>query len=158
MRSGRARWEALLSQVGESRMTEPGVTSDWSVKDIVAYVTAYEQGLVSWLEAASRGKSLELPVLDHPDVDHRNALIFAHNQRRPLEDVLADSRQVFQQLLRLAQALPELDLLDPQQTEWFVQPRWGESRALWKCIADDSYDHYHQHTPGIRAWLDLGED
>ena len=158
MRSERARWEALLSNVGETRMTEPGVAGNWSVKDTIAHITAYERGLVSWLEAASRDKPLELPVLDHPDVDHRNALIFAHNQGRPLEDVLAESRQVFQQLLSLAQAPPEEDLLDPQRTEWFVRPRWRESRALWKCIADDSSEHYNQHMPGTRAWQDRVED
>ena len=158
MRSERAHWEALLSKVGETRMTEPGVAGDWSVKDIVAHVAACERGLVSMLEAASRGESLGFPILDHPDVDYSNALIFARNRDRSLEDVLAESRQIFQQLLSLAQALPEEMLLDPQRTEWFVQPRWGESRALCKCIADDSYEHYHQHAPGIRAWLDLGEE
>ena len=24
----------------------------------------------------------------------------------------------------------------------------------WKVIASNSYEHYHQHIPGIRAWLD----
>jgi len=154
MRSERTRWDALLAEVGETRMGEPGVAGDWSVKDIVAHVTAYERGLVDWLEAASHGESLEFPTLDHPDVDYRNALIFAQNQGLPLRDVLAESRQVFERLLRLAQALSDEELLDPQRTEWFVRLRWGESRVLWECIADDSYHHYHQHVPGIRAWLD----
>ena len=65
-----------------------------------------------------------------------------------------ESGQVFRKLVDLVQALPDETLVDPEQTEWFVAPRWGERRALWRCIADDSHAHYHQHIPGIRAWLD----
>jgi hypothetical protein len=158
MRSERERWEALLAQADEAQLVQPGVAGDWSIKDIIAHVTAYERGLVKWLEAASRRESIEFPLLDHPDVDHRNAVIFSENQDRPLPDVLLESRQVFQKLLELVHALPEQQLLDPHLTEWFVTPRWNQSRPLWKCIADDSYKHYHQHIPGIRARLDQIEN
>jgi len=157
MRSERERWEALLAEVDGPQMERPGVTGDWSVRDIIAHVTAYERGLVEWLAAASRGKSVEFPDLDHPDVDYRNAVIFQKNQERPLEDVLLEAKQVFQQLLQWVGQWPEEELIDPQRTEWFVIHRWKESRPLWKCIADDSYRHYHQHIPDIRAWLDQAE-
>jgi hypothetical protein len=149
----RERWEALLAEADETQMLRPGVAGDWSMKDIIAHVTTYERGLVAWLEAAARGESLAFPDLDHPDVDHRNAIIFSENRDRPLPEVWLESRQVFEQLLELIHALPEQDLLDPDRTQWFVRPRWQTSRPLWKCIADDSVRHYHQHMPGIRAWL-----
>jgi hypothetical protein len=157
MRSERERWEALLAEVGELRMERPGVAGDWSVRDVVVHVTAYERGLVEWLEAASRGESAEFPVLDHPDVEYRNAAILRENQGRPLEDVLLEAKQVFQRLLQLVRALSEEELTDPEHTEWFVKPRWKESRPIWKCIADDSYRHCQQHIPDIRAWLDQAE-
>jgi hypothetical protein len=153
MRWERERWEALLAEVGEPRMEQPGVSGDWSVRDIVAHVIAYERGLVEWLEAASRGESVTFPVLDHPDVDRRNAAILRENEGRSLEDILLESRRVFERLLQVVQALSEEELVDAERTEWYVKPRWGEARALWKCIADDSYQHYHQHMPDIRAWL-----
>jgi hypothetical protein len=56
--------------------------------------------------------------------------------------------------LQVVQALSEEELFDPERTEWTVKPRWKEARPLWKCIADDSYKHYHQHIPDIRAWLE----
>jgi hypothetical protein len=154
MRSERERWEALLAEVSEARMERPGVSGDWSVRDIIAHVTAYERGLVEWLEAASRGESVAFPVLDHPDVDRRNAAILRENEGRPLEDILLESRRVFERLLQVVQALSEEELVDAERTAWTVKPRWGEARALWRCIADDSYKHYHQHIPDIRAWLE----
>jgi hypothetical protein len=45
-------------------------------------------------------------------------------------------------------------LVDPERTEWFVKPRWGEQRPLWKCIADDSIRHYAQHVPDLERWLE----
>ncbi len=153
LRSERLSWEAQLADVSEERLCQPGAAGNWSVKDILAHVTAYENGLVEWLEAAAEGKSLVFSVLDHHDVDFRNALIYQENRARSLSDVMLDSRRVFQKLLELVEGLPEEDLLEPGRSEWYVKPRWQESRPLWKCIADDSYEHYRQHIPGIRRWL-----
>ena len=33
------QWEALLNQIGETRMDQPGAAADWSIKDIVAHLT-----------------------------------------------------------------------------------------------------------------------
>src|SRR5207237_2743438 len=68
----RARWEELLSRVGEARMEEPGVEGDWSVKDIVAHITWYEREMVGLLRGTLSGESdatWELPL------DERNAAI-----------------------------------------------------------------------------------
>ena len=35
------QWEALLDQIGEARMDQPGVAADWSIKDIVAHLTGW---------------------------------------------------------------------------------------------------------------------
>jgi hypothetical protein len=155
MRTERAEWEALLAKADETRMIQPGAVGEWSLKDIIAHVTAYEQGLVRWLEGASLGEVVVFPDdLDHPDLDHRNALIFAQNQHRLLADIEEESQRVFRQLLALVEGLSGMQLLDADRTEWFVRPRWHEKRPLWQCIADDSYRHYRQHVRGIRSWLD----
>lgn len=154
LRAERAAWEALLREVGEARMILPGVAGEWSLKDVVSHVTAYERWLVEWLEAAARGSLPPSSELENPDVEARNAFIFARNRDRPLEDVLEESRQVFGQLLESVAVLSEDDLNDAQRTAWFVMPYWKEKRPLWKCIAGDSYEHYHQHTDSIRRWLE----
>ena len=153
MRTERAQWEALLSEVVSARMTQAGVEGEWSVKDIVAHVTAYERWLVQWLETVSRGELPEPSPLENPDVDQRNALIYAENHHRSLSDVLKESRQVSRQLLERVNALGEDDLTDARRTEWFVIPYWKESRPLWQCLAGDSYRHYRQHIPSMRTWL-----
>ena len=153
MRKERADWVATLESVGEARMLLTGVAGSWSVKDIVAHVTAYERWLVVWLKAAARGQLPPASALEDPDVDRRNAWIFAHTCDRSLQDVLAESERVFQQLEAQVARTAETDLVEAHRTAWFVVPYWRESRPLWKCIAGDSYEHYHQHIPTIEAWL-----
>ena len=156
MRSEREQWEGLLAELDDAQMVRPGVAGDWSAKDVIAHVTAYERGLVEWLEAAARGESLTFADLDHPDLDHRNTLLYARNQGRPLDDVLLESNRIFERLMELVESLSEEELTDPARSDWYVRPRWKESRPLWECIADDSVRHYRQHVPGIQAWLNFG--
>lgn len=48
----RKRFEELLGAVEVGRMDLPGVSGDYSTKDIVAHITACERALVRWLKAA----------------------------------------------------------------------------------------------------------
>ena len=55
LRAERARWEALLAEVGVERLTEPGVAGDWSVKDVLGHLTAYLRAWGARVRAASTG-------------------------------------------------------------------------------------------------------
>jgi hypothetical protein len=153
MRARREEWDSLLAQVDESEFELPGAAGEWSVRDIIVHVTAYERGLVEWLNAALAGQIKTFADLDQPDVDQRNAIIIEGNQGRSLEGIQQEAGDVFQRLTELVEEISEEDLLDAQRTEWFVKPRWGVQRELWQCIADDGYRHYEQHIPDIRSWI-----
>jgi hypothetical protein len=158
MSQERSKWNALLTRVGENRMSLAGVEGSWALKDIVAHVSAYERGLVKWLEEAQEGRVAEFPILDHPDLDYRNEEIYRTSRDLTVQQVLDASEKVFVRLLDLVSNVPEQDLIDAARSEWFVRPRWKQARELWECIAHDSYRHYRQHIPGIEAWLEQQED
>ena len=153
LKSGREEWEALLARVDDARMTTPGVAGEWSVKDTVSHVTAYERWLVSWLQAVSRGELPEHSILENADIDQRNAAIFEQNRDRPLNEVLSEAQGTFEQLLAAVEVLSDEDLTDAARSDWFVKPYWKVSRPLWECIAGDSYEHYREHAADIQAWL-----
>lgn len=154
MRSRRERWNALLDRIEDHAMESAGVAGDWSARDIVAHVTAYERGLVEWLQAALSGTVKTFEVLDHPDVDFRNARILEEYEGQSWKEVEAEASRVFNQLMELLATISEEELSDRERVEWYVVPRWGRRRALWECIADDSYRHYEQHSEGIEKWLE----
>src|SRR5512140_416756 len=156
MSSERARLEALLDRVGEDRMTVPAINVGWSIKDTIGHITYYERWLLEWLEAAVRGQVTVATHRDLLSVDERNALIFDENRDRPLPDILAESRQLHDRLMLMVRLLPESDLLDAHRFERYISPFFDGPRPLWKCIAENSYEHYEEHNRAIEAWLDRG--
>ncbi len=148
LRRERAAWEALLAEVGalgEARMTQPGVSGEWSIKDIVAHVTWYEREMVGLLRTHALAGS---PLWELPH-DQRNIALFDELRGKPLASVQAEARQTFAELLALVEGLTEADLHDASRYR-DMPPDW----IPWEVLADNSYTHYPQHTPAIRAWLD----
>jgi uncharacterized protein (TIGR03083 family) len=148
LRVKRAEWDALLAEVPEDQMTEPGVAGEWSVKDIIAHLTHHERWFADRLHENLRGEIYIPTEMDWMDFDERNDRIFQQNRNRPLPDVLAESRQVFQRLLEGVQAHSEEFLIEPQQFEGAPEPV-----TVWKMLRGDVYEHYGQHVPSIQSWL-----
>ena len=57
MESARNILDSLIDQIERSTMTLPGVSGEWSVKDILAHLTAYDRWLA--LTLAFRGQNLQ---------------------------------------------------------------------------------------------------
>ena len=144
LKTERARWDALLAQVGEARMTVPGAEGEWSVKDIIAHVSWSEREMVGVLRAhALVGSELwNLPQ------DEENAAIYAENRERPLDDVLHDSQAVYAQLLEELRGMSEEAVNDPGQFR-DMPAGW----IPWDIIAGNTYRHYRDHAATIREWL-----
>src|SRR5947209_19613982 len=81
----RAAWDALIARFSEERMLEPGIESDWSLKDVIAHVAMYENWTADQIEAALRGEEPGPEMrgeTDEPwfDVDWRNARAYEWNK------------------------------------------------------------------------------
>jgi DNA-binding ferritin-like protein len=80
VRSARAEWDALIAQVPEERLAEPGVEGEggkWTVKDIVAHVAIYEDWLAQQINAGGPNTPHEVDAMTH---DQRNAWIFERHR------------------------------------------------------------------------------
>jgi hypothetical protein len=150
----RQQWEALLGKIGEERMLEAGVAGHWTVKDVIAHITAYESWLVEWLRAAQKGEFPAPSVLDDADIDRRNERVYDASKAFTLEQVQAGSRRTFQDLIALIEAFPESDFTDPERTAWFMKPYWSRITTLGEAIANLSYQHYQEHIPDLTSWLE----
>jgi hypothetical protein len=148
MRAERARWEALLAEVGEGRMEEEGATGHWTVKDVVAHVMWFEQWVVDRLEERAQGKPYVESELDAMYFHDRNAVIYDLHHGRPLADVLADGRRIFEKLYRWAERLTEEELQNPG-----LMPDFPADWPGWKTFENMSYQHIERHMVPVRAWL-----
>ena len=147
LRTRRAEWDAALAQVPEDRMTQPGAAGRWSVKDIITHITSYERWMADRMHEVLRGETYVPTELDQLHYEPRYDRIYEIERDRPLEEVLAESRQVFPRLMAAVQAHTEEFLIQPQQFEGAPQPI-----VVWQMLRSEVYDHYGEHIPSILAW------
>jgi hypothetical protein len=147
LQTERTRWNALLAQVSLDRLDVPGVEGAWSVKQLVAHLTWYEQAIVEGAEQALRTGTFTRRRPEGVGMDEMNARIAQEAHAKPAADVLAEADAVFGQLLELIAVVPQKLLNDPKQLGLPVD------MVPWMGVANNSYAHYREHEPALRAWL-----
>jgi hypothetical protein len=147
-------WEALLDQIGPTRIEQPGLNGDWSMKDVVAHLTGWNRWLVARLQAAARREPQPLPPwpANLQTDDEINAWIYETYRGRSLREVLEETHQVIQQLLTVVEGLPEdIQIEQVHRSGRVYHLVWlGEERHQ----PGEFFDHFHDdHEPDVRAWL-----
>jgi hypothetical protein len=147
VREEHERWISVLERLDATAMLEPRLPGDRTAKDVVAHVSWYEQQAAGIV----RQRALRGSELWERSQEERNAVIFAENRGRTLEDVLAEAERVFAELWELLQTLDEEELHDASRfadmpADW---PPWG-------VLADNTYEHYKGHIPELQVALGTG--
>src|SRR6266568_7349401 len=140
----RAAWEALLAQIDEERMFQPGAAGNWSVKDVIAHVTWGESEIAPVLRTHVLAGSDLWNLSD----EERNEITYQQNKDRPLHDIVNEERQAYTALLEVVQQLRDEDLNDPHCFK-----NMPKAWRPWQLIAGDSFKHYEAHMPSLRQWL-----
>ena len=146
MMSARRELDSLINQIPRSSMTLPGASGEWSVKDVIAHLTSYDRWL--GLTLALRGqKPSDIWIEDIP-LDEFNRRLFDDNRDLRLDEVLQQSKDVWMEILDETRLKTETYLF----TEQSVQ---GVPYKFRPCdvLKSESYGHYFDHIPALRAWL-----
>lgn len=141
------QWEALLDSIGENRMEQPGVAGHWSIKDIVAHIASWRRRTVARLQAAARGDPQPAPIwpANLTTDEEINAWFYDREHGKSVQEVLADSRSVYQQLRSAVDALPEDVLFNPASFPWL------EGQPFTPAAL---FSHFHdEHEADMRAFL-----
>jgi len=139
-----SEWQSLLSEVGEARMTEPGVTGDWSVKDIIGHIAAWEQRVLDRVRSDSTGETLEMTGWD---MDKMNETYFERSRAASLKDVLSDAADTHSRFMQFVGSLSEQQLFEGGIYGW------TQGQPLYNWITGNTYEHYDEHSAPIREWL-----
>lgn len=136
--SRRDQIEAILARQTPEQLDRK-IQGDWSFKDTLAHIAFWDGELVDLLELAVRGVSVTPQVEDDDTI---NARVYHANRGRPLTDVAADFRQVYQRLLdHLAQLSDEqLNMPSPTAKNWILA-----SHVI------DNMQHVDEHLAPIAA-------
>jgi len=159
LRAERGRWEALLEEAGEARLTQPGVTGDWAVKDVLGHLTAYVRYWGAQIRGATTGVTptprdlFDTATAPAPyrTVDEQNAAIHALYAPLPLPVVLAKWRAAWELVMDGVVALDEADLTTPGRFAW------AGDRPLVEAMTGPTLRHPATHAADVRAWLDRAD-
>jgi len=157
VRAEHAQMEELLALMNEWQLTEPLLDAQWSVKDSLAHLTAWEKLMLTWVESSLRGVRpvvftpdfIHVEGQDDADLDRFNAELYAASQARTLDEVLADFREAHRQVIAVLSELAPADIFDPQRFPW------RNGVPLLTTIASNTFEHYHEHREWIQARFQL---
>jgi hypothetical protein len=124
--------------LSEMQLTEPGVTGDWSVKDLLGHVTTWEEEALKYLPLILKGGKPPRYSVTYGGLDAFNAQMTAQKQSLTLTEVLRQLEETHRQLIDYIQTVPEA--------------AFTRETPFRRRLRLDTYSHYPIHTRMIREW------
>jgi hypothetical protein len=149
-----ARWQELLSSLSEAQISAPLVPSDWTVKDVMAHLHAWQQRSIERIHAALENREPEFPKWlgdADPDADANtnavNAVLYEMHREQSWSIVRENWSEGFSHFMDLGEKISEPQFLDSSRYAWME----GQPLA---AVYLASYDHHQEHLEKLLAWLD----
>jgi len=130
--------KASYAGLSAAQMTEPGVTGDWSIKDILAHVTTWEEEALRMMPIILEDKTPPRYAEAYGGLNAFNAAMAEQKRGLSLDEVLAQLDATHQRLIDYVRQAP-----DDQITR---ETRFRRRLRL------DTYSHYPEHARAIRDW------
>jgi len=131
-------FNASYAGLSDAQLMKPGVTGDWSVRDILAHVTTWEEEALTHLPLILEGGTPPRYSVRYGGLDAFNARMTEQKARLSLSAVRRQLDGTHRRLIDFIQRAPE----DQQSRETRFRRR----------LRLDTYSHYPQHAEAIRQW------
>ena len=139
-------WQAFRDSYAgltDGEMLVPGVTGRWSVRDIVAHVTTWEEEALNNLPLILEGVRPPRYSTKYGGIDAINALMTEKKAALSLPEVRDEATDVHRRLVRYLERAPEDQLT-------------RETRFRHR-LRMDTYGHYPKHAQAVREWRGKGK-
>ena len=152
MASIEREWKSLMDVVSKldfTQLTTPDA-GGWSPKDNLAHLAEWMKVLMGYhLDRRPSHEVLGVAedVTKGWDMEIINPVLFERNRNRPLQDVLADLKSVYVELINKLESLTYEDLLAPRHAD---DP---EKRPVLMWVLGDTTDHFAEHRAMIEKML-----
>jgi hypothetical protein len=133
-----AAFKESYAGLSDRQMKVPGVTGRWSVRDIVAHVTTWEEEALKYLPLIQQGKRPPLYSHQYGGIDAFNALMTEKKKQLSLADVLRQLDETHTRLLSYIRSVPEESL--------------AADTRFRRRLRADTYSHYPKHAQAIVRW------
>jgi hypothetical protein len=144
-----AEVQAVLAQIPPERLTEIGVTEEWSVRDLIAHQAGYERWVAAAIFADVEGRKPsnreyygrdDAPsAADEATDDTTNAWVVAHARTLPVEQVLAEFEWAHDRLVAAVAACTDAQLFEPARLPF------TQERTLFGLLPGQCWRHHRDH-------------
>ena len=131
-------FEESYAGLSDAELETPGVTGQWSVRDLIAHITWWEEEALTHLPRILDGGRPPRYSVKYGGIDAFNALKSEEMRGRSLASVLRKHDETHQRLIAYIRSVPE---------ELFAT----ETRFR-RRLRSDTYGHYPHHAKAIRKW------
>ena len=131
-------FKASYAGLSDAQLVKPGVTGDWSVRDILAHVTTWEEEALTHLPLILEGGTPPRYSVRYGGLDAFNARMTEQKARLSLSAVRRHLDGAHRRLIDFIQRAPEDQL--------------SRETRFRRRLRLDTYSHYPQHAEAIRQW------
>ena len=131
-------FKASYAGLSDAQLVKPGVTGDWSVRDILAHVSTWEEEALTHLPLILEGGTPPRYSVTFGGIDAFNARMTQQKASLSLAAVRRQLDETHRRLIDFVQTAPE----DPLSRESRFRRR----------LRLDAYGHYPLHAEAIRQW------
>lgn len=142
----RNKFLRAIEGLSEDEMLTPGAVGYWSVKDVLAHLTAWESELITGLVHVENKKKGAPSVATIEDIDEWNEEQYHISAARDLDMIVEDFHGVAKYLAEAINVLDDKTLDDNR-----VFP-WMEGEPLSYLIYENAIWHEEEHAEDIVNW------
>jgi len=124
--------------LADSELVQPGVTGAWSVRDIIAHVTTWEEEALKHLPVVLMAKRPPRYSVTYGGIDAFNAQTTEQKKALSLLEVFRHQEDVHQRLIELIEGVPE--------------DQSGGDTRFRRRLRLDTYGYYPKHAKAIKKW------
>jgi len=136
-----AAWKAFVNSfdgLSDEQLLKPGVMGDWSVKDLIAHVSWWEEETLNHLPEILEGIRPQRYSVLYGGIDAFNALMTDKWRVFSLKTVVTQAKDTHYKLITYLWGVPDIYF----ETDTKFRRR----------LRLDTYGHYPIHTQAILAW------
>lgn len=131
-------FRASYAGLPEAELLRPGVTGEWSVRDLIAHVTWWEEEALEHLPVILAGRRPPRYSTTYGGIDAFNALKTKETMGLPLAEILRRQEEVHVCVVALVRGVPESEV--------------ASDTRFRRRLRSDTYGHYPKHTAAILKW------
>jgi len=153
LRDAWAQLQQTLDSLTEAQMTERTDAVGWTVKDHLAHLVVWEQGIIALLNREPRYEAMGVDVETVQRLNEwgvLNQILRVQDQSATLTDVRDRLRRAHEELVAIVASLEPGDLLKTYSHYQPDEPGEDSGEPVLRWVVGNSSGHYLEHLPWIQ--------